>query len=157
MLQPSRPIEIQPNVVESHPSSFPALPDATVMRQLVDLATDRPDEAILVVRAAAEDRGRSVVFANSAYLAMSGYDEAELIDRPVRGFLAPHLEDDESTRLLTSLERDEPSHGVAVTYRADGSEYLLDWHAMPLADRCGRVTHYALLQRALADHSRSAA
>ena len=46
-----------------------------------------------------------------------------------------------------ALRSTEPFRAELLTYRKDGSTYILQWTVDPIFDRAGRVTHFFALQR----------
>jgi diguanylate cyclase (GGDEF)-like protein/PAS domain S-box-containing protein len=57
--------------------------------------------------------------------------------------------------LRRRLSQGEPfKGGEVINYRKDGTEYLLEWHVVPLHDEAGGLTHWMASQRDITEHRR---
>jgi diguanylate cyclase (GGDEF)-like protein/PAS domain S-box-containing protein len=74
---------------------------------------------------------------------MTGYAPEEVVGKTPRILQGPKTDRAELDRLRRHLSRGEPfDGGEAINYRKDGSEYVVNWHIVPLRDDAGEVTHW---------------
>jgi len=102
---------------------------------------------------------RPVLYANAAFLTLTGYDAPDVIGRSW-GFLQGETSDtdrDARAQIELSLGRAESAHAVLRHRRRDGSPYWCEVVATPLRDEHGTVTHIVEYHRDAGDKAPSAA
>lgn len=105
-------------------------------------------EAVVITTTELAPPGPEIVYVNEGFCRMTGYAAEEVIGKSPRILQGPKTDRAELDRLRQHLYRGEPFEGGAVTnYRKDGSEYILDWHIVPLRDDAGKITHWLASQR----------
>ncbi len=91
--------------------------------------------------------GLKILFANKSFCAMTGFKEAELVNRS-HGFL--HLEPVDIERLrhwLPTARAGQPLVGEGFLRHAKGSSISAAWSVDPLCDARGRMTHVVATYR----------
>ena len=86
--------------------------------------------------------GPRIVYANAAFLAMSGYTAAELAGETPRVLVGPR-----TGRLQRALAACEECRGETAQYRRDGQPFRAQWQVLPIARRDGRTTHFLAVFR----------
>ncbi len=115
--------------------------------RLLESAVHHTTEAIVITNANLLQPGPEIVFANPAFLALTGYTEAEILGRTPRLLQGPKTDREVMQRLRAQLSMGQVFHGEAINYRKDGSEYYLEWNTAPLFDDAGKITHFVAVQR----------
>ena len=83
-----------------------------------------------------------ILFANDAFLKLTGYSRDDVIAADVRALLADGF-DDENLQLLEAAFHGEVSGDPEIHYtRKDGSEFWASMLVSPVADKSGRVVQY---------------
>jgi two-component system cell cycle sensor histidine kinase/response regulator CckA len=87
-----------------------------------------------------------IVYANDAFLRLTGYPREEIVGFNCRFLQGPGTDRDEVARLRRALTEGESYFGELLNYRKDGSAF---WNALairPLRDGDGAVTHFVASQ-----------
>ena len=102
---------------------------------------DASPEGVVLVDALHADQ--PVVYANSAFEALTGYSSKELLGRNLRLLQGDDREQDGRHRLREALSRNEPCRVLMRNYRKDGKLFWNEMTILPLMNAEGRVTHFA--------------
>jgi diguanylate cyclase (GGDEF)-like protein/PAS domain S-box-containing protein len=111
--------------------------DADMYRRLVASA---PEGVALVD---AQNPERPVIYANTAFEALTGYSAAELLGRNLRLLQGEDREQDGRHRLREALGKGESCRVLLRNYRKDGTVFWNEMTILPLLDADGRLTHFA--------------
>jgi len=100
-------------------------------------------EAVVITTTQLDPPGPEIVYVNEGFCRMTGYTAEEVVGKTPRILQGPKTDRAELDRLRRHLSRGEPfDGGEAINYRKDGSEYVVNWHIVPLRDDAGEVTHW---------------
>jgi diguanylate cyclase (GGDEF)-like protein/PAS domain S-box-containing protein len=104
-------------------------------------------DAVMIVATGDERLGPRIVYINAAFTQMTGYGEAEVIDRS-----PSFLQGAGTSALARAQMRDAIAEHRPVTvevrnYRKDGSDYLVELSLAPVFDRTGICAHWVSIQR----------
>ncbi|WP_181431205.1 bifunctional diguanylate cyclase/phosphodiesterase [Curtobacterium sp. MCBD17_021] len=93
------------------------------------------------------DADQAIVFANQAFLTMTGYELDELLGRNCRLLQGPDTDQDVVDAVREALAAGRPWQGHLLNHRKDGTPF---WNALavtPLHDELGRISHFCSEQR----------
>ncbi|WP_019591852.1 diguanylate cyclase [Thioalkalivibrio sp. ALE20] len=117
-----------------------------------DVTEDRRREAQLrLLSAALEASGDPVlitdpegviVFANTAFIELSGFDAERVIGATPALFKSEEHDDEFFTTMWERLRRGEAFRGEFVNRRPDGEKVHLEQTITPVRDDCGEITHF---------------
>ena len=88
-----------------------------------------------------------IVFVNQSFATMTGYRNEELVGQSPSILQGPKTDRKVLDRLKEDLSAGNLFHGIAVNYRKDGSEFLMEWKIAPVKDDRKETTHYLAIQR----------
>jgi diguanylate cyclase (GGDEF)-like protein/PAS domain S-box-containing protein len=91
----------------------------------------------------AQNPERPVIYANTAFEALTGYSAAELLGRNLRLLQGEDREQDGRHRLREALGKGESCRVLLRNYRKDGTVFWNEMTILPLLDADGRLTHFA--------------
>lgn len=120
--------------------------DETLL-ELVRSAMETMPDPVLVTDAEIHAPGPRIVYANPAFLELTGYSNDELMGRSPRMLQGPRTDRAVLDRLVACLEDGRAFHGQTYNYRKDGEPYLLEFHVSPMRDDDGKITHWVSIQR----------
>ncbi|HJX43222.1 MAG TPA: diguanylate cyclase [Geodermatophilus sp.] len=83
-----------------------------------------------------------VVYANAAFLQMTGYAEDEVLGRNCRFLQGPGTDPSQIQPLRRRMLAGRDVHIVVLNYRRDGSRFWNDVRISPVVDAGGEITHY---------------
>ncbi|MEO0032027.1 MAG: hypothetical protein RIS94_1785 [Pseudomonadota bacterium] len=83
-----------------------------------------------------------IVFANRAFLTLSGYEEHEIIGRNCRFMQGPGTDPAAARRIRAALAQEEVIVVELLNYRKDGSAFWNALHLGPIYDTHGRLLYY---------------
>ncbi len=109
---------------------------------------EQTDNAVLVTEGTPIDEpGPRIVYANPAFVEMTGYHTDELIGRTPRILQGPETDRDTLDALRDALEAGEAWAGETVNYRKDGTPFILQWNVSPVRNGKGEIEYWASVQR----------
>ncbi|MGI9050403.1 MAG: PAS domain S-box protein [Rubrobacteraceae bacterium] len=106
------------------------------------------NDAVVVTEANFLDEpGPRIVYANEAFLGMTGYGAEEVLGKSPRLLQGPETERAELDRIREALEKGDPVRVELLNYRKDGSTFWVDISFVPIRDDSGGITNWAAVQR----------
>jgi diguanylate cyclase (GGDEF)-like protein/PAS domain S-box-containing protein len=114
---------------------------------VIAFAFEQSYNAVLLTDANSGEDGHRIVFANQAFLRMTGYNEEELLGRNPRLLQGPATNPDVIDRLRHCLHDGTHFQGSTINYRKDGRPYTVEWNISPVRNEAGEITHFISLQR----------
>ncbi len=120
---------------------------AREMLRLLDSALEQANLPVAVTTAVSEEAEPHYVYVNPAFTRMTGYSEAELIDREPEILYGA-----KTKRAILDSQRNMMSQGRSfvgemVHYRKDGSQFFMESRVDPVRDGDGRITHWVTIYR----------
>ncbi len=104
------------------------------------LVVDSAPEGVVVCDATAADH--PVIYANAAFITMSGYAVDQLMGKNLRILQAADREQDGRQRMREALARGETAQVLMRNYRPDGSLFWNEIVIQPVRDPAGQLTHF---------------
>lgn len=83
-----------------------------------------------------------IVFANRAFLSLTGYSEEDVVGRNCRFLQGPDTDREQVRRLREAIEREDVVIVEMLNYRKDGSEFWNALHVGPVYDDAGRLVYF---------------
>ena len=109
----------------------------------------------LVVAKVHEDGRVTFVYANPAFETMTGYRVDEMIGRSSRMLWGPRTDQDAIAAMHDVVLGGGAWSGEVYQYRKDGSEFVMEWAAVPLRDEQGRISHILSSHRDVTERHRA--
>lgn len=120
--------------------------------RLILSAVEHARDAILITTAGPEP---TIVYANPAFAAMSGWPVEEVLGQSPRILKGPKTERAMIEALKEAMRRGVDAWSArVVNYRKDGSEYTVEWTVSPIREDSGTITHCVAVQRDVSDRIR---
>ncbi len=104
--------------------------------EIVEQATE-----CLVVAQVGPNGKVTFVYANPAFEDMTGYRVDEMVGKSSQMLWGPRTDRQAIAGMHDVVLRGEPWSGEVYQYRKDGTEFLMDWSAVPLRDEHGQITY----------------
>ncbi len=125
------------------------LTDPAISRAILQAA----DDAIVIATAADALSGpMRIVFANAAYLEMTGFALRDLLDRRPPVATRKAVDREVMDRIGAKLALGQPFREELQIKRKDGSPLWVDVSVRPLHDANGKLTHWVSVQRDITEH-----
>jgi len=121
---------------------------------LLRLAVEQAFDAIIITDAQIDLPGPHILYANPAFLRMTGYEEAEVIGQTPRLLQGPETGQELLQRLRYCLKEGLPFHGEGVNYRKGGRPYQAEWRITPVHTGCGALAYYMATLRDVTERKR---
>ncbi len=100
------------------------------------------DEGVLLT-----DAEQRVVYANPAFLRLSGYELDDILGKNCRFMQGPDTDPAMRQSLRNALAEGRGFHGELLNYRRDGTPFWNALNISPVMDAHGQVTHFVSVQR----------
>ncbi len=110
-------------------------------------ALDQSFNAALLTDANTGEGGHRILYANAAFLRMTGYSEEEILGQNPRILQGPETSTEVIKRLRQCLVDGTFFQGSTVNYRKDGRPYLVEWNISPVRNASGEISHFISLQQ----------
>jgi len=110
-------------------------------------AVDQVSEAVLITDTQSDPPGPRIIYANDAFVEVSGYSREELIGNTPRIMQGPRSDRATLDRVRHALEHEEPFHGEIYNHHKDGTPFLIEWRLSPVRNASGRVVNWIAVQR----------
>jgi two-component system cell cycle response regulator len=102
-------------------------------------ALDVAPEGVVICEAGGD---RAVVYANSAFCRISGYELSELLGKNLRMLQGDDRDQPELDAVREALRHGEAVRALLRNVRKDGTVFVNDMQLYPLKDGDGKVTHF---------------
>jgi two-component system cell cycle response regulator len=122
--------------------------DADLFRRLLESSP----EGVALIDAQAADH--PVIYVNPGFVALTGYQAADLLGRNLRLLQGDDREQDGRQRLREAIRLGETCRVLMRNYRKDGRLFWNDMTMLPLKQADGLVTHFAAYYRDAGDRLR---
>ncbi len=87
-----------------------------------------------------------IVYANPAFLELSGYPEEQIVGLNCRFLQGPRTDRAEVARLREAIQRQRPVQVTLLNYRRDGTTFWNELTVAPVRDDHGELTHFVAVQ-----------
>ena len=121
---------------------------------LLRLAVEQAFDAIILTDAQIDLPGPHILYANTAFLKMTGYRESEVVGRTPRLLQGPETDQEMLKYLRHCLKEGLPFHGEGTNYHKGGLPYQAEWRITPIRAACGTLTHYMATLRDVIERKR---
>ena len=115
-------------------------------------AMDDADQGITIADAEADDL--PIIYANEAFVRITGYPTEEVIGENCRFLQGPGTEEETVDEIRAALEAERPITTEILNYTRDGRPFWNELHITPIRDESGEVTHYIGLQQNITERKR---
>lgn len=118
--------------------------------RLLESVAVNANDAILITEAEPveeDENGPRILYANEAYLKMSGYTLDEILGKTPRIMQGPNTDPATRETIRKSLKRWKPIVSEILNYTKDGTPIWVELSIVPVADEGGWYTHWVSIQR----------
>jgi PAS domain S-box-containing protein len=115
-----------------------------LMQRLFEIAITHSFDAMMLTENKSE---YPIVFVNRAFTKITGYRSEDIVGQSPSILQGPKTDRAVIGRLREDLSSGRVFHGIAVNYRKDGSEFMMEWKIAPVKDERGNTTHFLAIQR----------
>lgn len=91
--------------------------------------------------------GPRIVYVNEAFCTMSGYKPEEVTGKTPRILQGPKTSRQQLDKIRKALENWQPVRVELINYKKDGTEFLVEFEIVPVANEKGWFTHWVSVQR----------
>jgi two-component system cell cycle sensor histidine kinase/response regulator CckA len=113
------------------------------------------DAVVLFDATETPNAGRSVLYVNNAFCAMSGYAREEVVGRSLSVLRGPDSSAATLDELRAALDAGQPLRTEILNYRKNGTAYWADLTLELVRDAAGRKSHWVMIQRDVTDRKRA--
>jgi len=134
---------------ESEESVAPhALGPSTAFLQVLTAAVEHAPDAVMITEAESfNGPGPRIIYANKAFVAMTGYTRKGVIGQTPRILQGPGTNRKALDRISKALKSRKGVREQLINYRKDGTVFHVDPSIFPLRNASGTCTHWVSLQR----------
>lgn len=114
---------------------------------LCQIALEQSYNAIVITDA--DLKNQQILYANPAFVEMSGYDLEDLIGKSPKILQGPLTDKKVIDRLRKCLINGEYFEGSAVNYTKNGDVYHVEWNISPIKDPGGNTQYFISFQKSM--------
>lgn len=137
----------KPALPSKAPSEAP-LPRDDLIRAAIENA---PDAIVITEAAPLSGDGPAVIFANDAYLCLTGQTREEVLGTTASFSQSDHLDETMRASILDALRKGEACRFEMLRLRRDQRSLWVDVAVFPIPDETGAITHIAAFERDISD------
>ena len=115
-----------------------------IMKQLLEASITEAFSGVVITETGP---GYPIVYANAAFSEMTGYRPDEVMGKSPAMLQGPKTDKAVLDRLNDDIAAGRLFHGIAVNYRKDGSEFMMEWKIVPIRNAEKEITHYLAIQK----------
>ncbi|WP_299307054.1 PAS domain-containing protein [uncultured Croceicoccus sp.] len=130
--------EFEPATARSSAADFDAM--SNDLARMFQQAAEQTRMAICISDARAPDM--PIVFANQAFLHLTGYEREDVLGRNCRFLQGPDTDPETVARVRDGLDDERVRVTILRNYRKDGTPFWNSLHIGPIFDRDGELTHF---------------
>ena len=144
----------QVQILREHRTQRQDLEAANQRLRLLEAALREISAPVVITDAEIKPLGPRIVFVNTAFTALTGYGEGEVIGKHSKILHGPKTSREVLARVRRDLINGRQSSGRIVQYRKDRSEFTVDLSISPVLDPAGLITHFVASQQDVTSHER---
>ena len=114
----------------------------TEQRRLLSAAIEASDQIVMITGA-----DHRIVYVNSAFARVTGYEPAEAIARNPRFLQGAGTSQATRVSLREAIAKGQPAQAEILNYRKSGEPYWVDVSIVPVSVSSGGITHWIAIQR----------
>jgi two-component system cell cycle sensor histidine kinase/response regulator CckA len=122
--------------------------------RLFSSAVEQSAEAIVIASAPRGPFAATVDYVNPGFSRMTAYARGEIVGQSLDLLRGPKTDARALEEFEAALDGDEPALTEVIAYRRGGDEFWLSWHATPIRDEAGHVTHVLSLMQDVTERRR---
>ena len=124
--------------------------------ELLEAGVSQLKDIVVITKIAPDDRTvREIVFANDAFVRITGYKREEVLGRQMDFLRGAQTDPDELARLIAALDSFEPAHAEIINYRKDGTPYWVEIDVTPVGFKGEGHSHYVMIERDVSERRRN--
>ncbi|MGM0635422.1 MAG: PAS domain-containing protein [Bacteroidota bacterium] len=125
--------------------------------QLMESVIKNTNDGILITKAhPISNDGPEIIFANQAFLKMTGYSLEEVVGKTPRIFQGPRSDRKALNELKIALEKEQPKETTTVNYTKTNQPYWVNFNVSPIKNESGKVTHFIAVERDITEQKNQA-
>jgi len=114
----------------------------TEQRKLLSAAIEASDQIVMITGA-----DHLIVYVNSAFASITGYEPAESIGRNPRFLQGAGTSQATRVSLREAIAKGQPAQAEILNYRKSGEPYWVDVSIVPVSVSSGGITHWIAIER----------
>jgi PAS domain S-box-containing protein len=115
--------------------------------KLLESVVINTTDGVIITNAESGIKGPKILYVNTAFVQMTGYNKEELIGRTPRTFMEHEINKPALIKLYRAVKKQMPCDIEVVDVNKSGQEYWVSMNVSPVADSTGEVTHWISIQR----------
>ncbi len=115
--------------------------------RLLEAAIVNAKDGVIITDANLERPGPEILYVNTAFTRMTGYEPEEVIGKSPRMLQADDTDKRILEELRATLQSGKAFTGELKNYTKDGIAYWIDISIVPVKNEDGEITHFAAIQR----------
>jgi PAS domain S-box-containing protein len=117
------------------------------LRLLETVITQTKDAVVITDINILENDIPNIIFVNSAFSEMTGYESEEVMGKSPTMFMGPKSDIYEFDKLKTAIREYKECIIETISYKKDGEEYWVNFSMVPVTDKDGEHSHWISIQR----------
>ncbi|MFN3529035.1 MAG: PAS domain S-box protein [Bacteroidia bacterium] len=115
--------------------------------RLLEMVVTKSSDAVLISDGGDEQVISRVLYANKAFLKLTGFKRNEVIGAALPLLKGPKTDSEAYREFQAAIQAKKPALVDAISYRKNGEEFWLQVSATPIFDEAGQLTHWVSIER----------
>lgn len=124
--------------------------------KLLETVITETKDAIIITQSSlsADNHIPQIVYANPAYIKMSGYDYSEIIGKSLNAFMGKNSDALEIEKLTESIKNNKECFSEIILYKKDQTEYWVNLSFTPVYNMEHTLSHWISIQRDITEEKK---
>lgn len=118
---------------------------------LIEPITGRAPDSIIIIESDSETSDPFITYINPSFTEMTGYAANEVIRKTTKVLQGPKSDGKLEAKLKAIFHDGKKSAGREISYRKDGSEFLMQWQIDPLRNIKGQLNQAIIILQDISD------
>lgn len=124
------------------------------LKLMESVITQTNDSVLITDAIAADESGPPIIYANDAFIRMTGYNQQELQGKTPGILYGPQTDPEDLARLYKAIAEFKPCEVTVINYKKNGQPFWNQFSVNPVSDQTGAVTHWIAIGRDITKRKR---
>lgn len=125
------------------------------LKLLETVITQSKDSIIITEPTSLNEGIPKIIYTNPAFSIMSGYDSEEILGKTPVIFKGPNSDEQEYSKLITSIKNKEECLIETISYKKNKEEYWVRFAMIPIHNTENQISHWVSIQRDVSEEKRN--
>lgn len=123
--------------------------------KLLESVITNTSESVVILNAKPGEYGREIIFANQAFMKLTGYSEKEVLGKTLHFLNGPDTDEKVRAKLRKAMDNYKPLEVEFINYKKDGEKFWINTSMIPVQNNKDEFTHWVAIGRDITDQKQN--